>query len=145
MAAVLSTDEVRLYLEDFPQSNLLLDKEEFSDPFIQLCMNLAISEFNTMSPRSNFAIESFPSKSILMQGTLWQMFLGAAAKQARNHLTYSDGGLSIPIEEKYELYKNYADSFYQAFTAAASRLKVHMNMEAGWGSVSSDESMFPIW
>lgn len=143
--AVIDPSEIRLYLSDYPEVNLLLDKEEFSDPFIQFCVNLAASEFNAMSPRTNYNGDNFPSKSILLHGTLWQMFLGAAAKQARNQLSYNDGGLVVPIEEKYELYKNMADTFGAQFQAAASRLKITINMEQGWGSVSSDEANFPAW
>jgi hypothetical protein len=64
---------------------------------------------------------------------------------ARNHLSYSDGGLQIPIEEKYELYASLANSFGNQFTTTAAKLKASLNMESGWGSVSSDEAMFPIW
>lgn len=144
-APLLTTDEIQLFLQDYPEANVLLDKEEFSPAYMQFCISLAVSEFNSMSPRSNFSDVSFPSKSILLYGALWQMFLGAAAKQARNQLTYSDGGLTIPIEEKYELYKNLADTFGTQFTSSASRLKISLNMEAGWGSVSSDEAAFPTW
>lgn len=146
MATILSADEVREYLSDYPDSNLLLDREEFSDTFIELCIGLALSEFNAMPPRTIFTNdELFPSKSLLLLGTCWQMFQGRSAMMARNHLTYSDGGLQIPVEEKYELYVGLASSFKNAFDSAAAKLKVHMNMEQGWGAVSSDEANFPIW
>jgi hypothetical protein len=143
--AVLTPDEVRLYIQDYPEVNVLLDDVEFADPNIQLAIKMAISDFNVMTPRSNFTGDSFPSVSLLMLGTLYHLFLGAAAKYARNHLTYSDGGLSVPIEEKYELYKNLSDSFYGQFNTAAAKLKINLNMESGWGYVSSDEAFFPIY
>ena len=64
---------------------------------------------------------------------------------ARNQLSYSDGGLQIPIEEKYELYLSLANSFGTQFSTTAARLKASLNMESGWGEVRSDEAMFPIW
>lgn len=145
MAGTLTADQVREYISDYPEANLLLDKEEFSNTFIELCMDLAVSEYNALSPRTNNTLGNMPSKSVALLGTLWQMFLGRSALMARNHLSYSDGGLQIPIEEKYELYKNLADNFKAQFTETASRLKVAINMEAGWGEVRSDESTFPIW
>jgi hypothetical protein len=145
MASILSVDKVREYISDYPEKNLLLDDKEFSDTFIELCMDLAISEYNSMTPKTGMTDASFPSKSLLMMGTLWQMFLGRSALMARNHLTYSDGGLQIPIEEKYELYASLANSFGNQFTTTAAKLKASLNMESGWGSVSSDEAMFPIW
>lgn len=145
MSAKLTADQVREFISDYPESNLLLDQEEFSNTFIELCMDLAVSEYNAISPRTNNTTENMPSKSVLLLGTLWQMFLGRSALMARNHLSYSDGGLQIPIEEKYELYKNLADNFKIQFSDTASRLKIAINMEAGWGEVRSDESTFPLW
>lgn len=145
MAGKLKVEEIREFLSDYPDSNLLLDKEEFSDTYMALCMDLAISEYNAISPRSNVNSETFPSKSVLLLGTVWQMYLGRSTLMARNHLTYTDGGLQIPVEEKYELYKNLADSFAARFFEAASRLKIALNMEAGWGEVRSDEANFPFW
>lgn len=145
MASVLPIEKVREFISDYPEENLLLDKQEFTDTFMELSMELAVSEYNSLSPKSGFTEETFPSKSILMLGTLWQMYTGKVALMARNHMSYSDGGLQIPIEEKFELYRNLADSYGTQFMTAASRLKGSMNMENGWGEVRSDEAMFPIW
>lgn len=145
MASILTVDQVREYISDYPSENLLLDKQEFSDTFIELSMDLAVSEYNLVTPRSNYSEESFPSKSLLMLGTLWQMYMGRSALMARNHMSYTDGGLQIPIEEKFELYRNLADSYGAQFQAASAKLKASMNMESGWGEVRSDEAMFPIW
>lgn len=145
MAGTLTPEQVREYISDYPESNLLLDKEEFSDSFINLCMDLGVSEYNVISPRTNVSLDNFPSKSLLLLGTLWQMYSGRAALMARNHLSYSDGGLQIPVEEKYELYRNLADNFRAQFLEAATKLKITINMEAGWGEVRSDESNFPLF
>lgn len=145
MAAILSPEKVREFISDYPDKNLLLDEQEFSNTFISLCMELATSEFNSISPKTNYNEENFPSKSLMMLGTLWQMYLGKSALMARNHLSYTDGGLQIPIEEKFELYRNLADSYGAQFQSGAVRLKTAINMESGWGEVRSDEAMFPIW
>lgn len=146
MAAPLTADEVREYLQDYPEQNLLLDKSEFGDTFIELCMDLATSEYNQIPPMAITAILSnFPSKGILLYGTLWMMFQGRAALAARNNLTYSDGGLQIPVEEKYELYSQLAGTFREMFQDAAQKYKISYNMDTGWGSVWSDERNFPLW
>jgi hypothetical protein len=143
--SILSTLEVREYLSDYPSENLLLDREEFSDTYIQLCMDMAADEFNARSPQSSFSTRDFPSKSLLLTGTLWKMYAGRSAVLARNNMSYSDGGLQIPIEERFQLYQTIATDFASQFDAIANRLKVNQNMESGWGSVSSDEAIFPIW
>jgi hypothetical protein len=145
MANVLSVLQIREYASDYAPNNYLLDGEEFSDTFITLCMELAVDSYNEIPPLSKVDLTNFPSKSLLLQGTLWKMFDGKAMLLARNTMAYSDGGLQIPIEERAELYRGIAQGFQQQFTESASKLKVHLNMESGWGSVSSDEAMFPLW
>lgn len=145
MASILSVEEVKEFISDNPESNLLLDEDEFSYTFIMLCMDLAADSYNSLSPMTRFNVGNFPSKSLLLLGTLYHMFSGAMAKMARNQLSYTDGGLQIPVEEKYELYKNLADTYGLQFNTNASRLKTSMNMEAGWGEIRSDEATFPLW
>jgi hypothetical protein len=74
--AILTVDEVRLYSSDYVPENLLIDGEEFTDPFITLCLTLAADSFNSMSPVTGFNLDTFPSKSILLLGTCWHMFEG---------------------------------------------------------------------
>lgn len=141
----LTIDEVREYISDYAQNNQLIDGEEFSDTFIALCMTLAVDEFNTIPPFTSYLLSSMPSKTILLKGTLWQMFDGKATLYARNTLSYSDGGLQIPIEEKAELYKGLASNFQASFRDQVRAMKTYLNMESGWGEVRSDMASFPIW
>lgn len=143
MAIVLTVDEVRTYISDFAPNNYLIDGEEMSNTYISLCMDLAISAFNTMTPKSAYVPETFPSKAILLYGTIWQMYNGKALLLARNTMNYSDGGLQIPIEERSQLYMGLAQQFQQQFQQAAQAFKIQTNMEAGWGEIRSDESLFP--
>jgi hypothetical protein len=145
MAAILTVDKVREFISDYPESNLLLDEEEFSNTFIELSMELAVSEYNAISPKTMVSVEGFPSLSLLMIGTLWQMYTGRAARMARNHLSYTDGGLQIPVEEKFEMYQSLAANYGAQFSATAFKLKASMNMEGGWGEIRSDEATFPTW
>jgi hypothetical protein len=141
----LTVDEVREYISDYAINNHLIDGEEFSDSFIALNMDLAIDEFNIVPPATGYRLDSFPSKAILMNGTLWKMFEGKAALFARNTMSYSDGGLQIPIEEKTEAYRALSGDFQAIFNAQVRSYKIHINMESGWGEVRSDQSMFPVW
>ena len=145
MASLLTADMVREYLQDYPDANLLLDDIEFSDTYINLCKKLAVSEFNAMSPMSNITEDLFPSLSLLLSGTCWQIFQGRATLKARNDLQYSDGGLTVPVEEKYQLYAAIAASFQGTFMASARQLKTNLNMENGWSFVFGDETSYPLW
>lgn len=142
---ILTVDEVREFIGDYTENNHLIEGEEFSDTRISLCISLAVSEFNSIPPFSAYDTSNFPSKPVLLWGTLWQMFEGKAAQFARNTLSYSDGGVQIPVEEKAELYKTLANGFHQNFNDQTRTLKTHINMESGWGDVRGDQSLFPIW
>jgi hypothetical protein len=143
--SIITVDEIREFASDYSPNNYLIDGEEFSDTYISMCLSLALDSFNTLVPVTRFTMDTMPSKTVMLWGTLWQMFEGKAVLLARNTMNYSDGGLQIPIEERSELYKSLANGFHQNFDTAGKALKIQMNMESGWGSVSSDNIFFPEW
>jgi hypothetical protein len=143
--AKLTIEEVREYISDYSVNNYLLEGEEMSDTYITLSISLAVDAYNTITPRSAVTEASFPSKSILLWGTIWQMYTGKALLLARNTMNYSDGGLQIPIEERAQLYQSLAQQFQGQFQESAQKLKIQMNMESGWGGISSDEAFFPLF
>lgn len=142
---VLSPEEVQVYLQDLPEKNYLLDGVEFGPTQIMLAIELAISEFNVISPHTSYDANNFPSKAILMNGTLYKLFHGEAALFARNNMSYSDGGLAIPIEERYQLYLDIASRYQAEFMKSAQAYKINVNYESGWGGVGTDYSNFPSW
>ena len=141
----ISPEEVRAYLSDSLQDNHLLDSFEFSDGRITLAAKLTVSDFNEMPPISHDDVETFEHLGILLDGICHHLFRGQMALSARNTMNYSDGGLQIPIEERYQYYAQMADMFRQSFTSKARDLKTHLNMESAWGHIASDYSTFPIW
>ncbi len=145
MSDLLSIAEVREFVSDYAPNNYLIEGEEFTDAFIHLCRDLSIDEWNTIPPFSKVTLSTFPSKSALLYGTLWKMFDGRAALLARNTMSYSDAGVSIAIEERSELYRGLASGFRDSFQSSAKSLKQHLNLEEGWGSVSSEYATFPLW
>lgn len=142
---LLTPQEVREYTSDYAVNNYLIDGEEMTDTFISLCMTFAVDSFNNIPPKGAFGVQNFPSKSILLWGTLWHAYNGKALLLARNTMEYSDGGLNIPIEERAQLYQSLAAGFQQQFTESSTKLKIQLNMEDGWGHVSSDLAVMPIW
>ena len=137
--------EVRTYIHDFADQNHLIDGEEFSDEAVLLAMRMAAGDYNLIPPMENLAPSQFPSVTLLMYGTLAHLFLGKAAHLARNTMSYSDGGLQIPIEERAELYLTLGNQYMAQFREGAVKLKIQMNVESGWGSVSSDYRNLPVF
>lgn len=145
MAMVLSPEFVRRYIQDDPKNNYLLEGVQFEDDQIQQAEDLAISFFNVMTPISNYSSTDFPNQSILLFGTLWHLYVGAAARAARNQMSYSDAGLQIPIEERFEMYSAMAAEYKNLFSTASQQYKIQLNVESGWGHISSDYARFPGW
>jgi hypothetical protein len=142
---MLTTQMVRDYLADNPENNHLLDDVEFHDARVELAKTFALSEYNAMPPRSNFVEDGFPYLTTLLDGTIYHLFRGQMALAARNTMSYSDGGLDIPIEERFPYYAQMIGIYREAFLAAAKQEKIQMNLESGWEHVRSDYSTFPAW
>jgi hypothetical protein len=140
---VLTVLEIREFVSDYSQNNRLLDGEEFSDTFITLCRDMAIDEWNMLPPAASNDITNFPSKSLLLYGTLWKMYDGKAALLARNFFSFSDGGIQVPVEERVQLYTGLAQQYQANFVSTAAKLKAQINVNQGWGSVSSDQASLP--
>ena len=144
-APILTPEEVREFINDKIENNHLLDDVEFTNTRINLAMEVAVDRFNMLPPIGKTDVFSFPSKTVLMYGTLWALFDGQAAMLARNHMSYSDGGIQIPVEERMALYRELAVSYLQVFESSGKAIKVEQNFEDGWGGVSSDYSRMPLW
>lgn len=143
--SILTPNEVRMFLADSISNNHLLDDVEFDDQRIYLAMKMAISEYNEIPPKTSVIARDFPGLSTLMYGVCYHLFNGQSALAARNQMSYSDGGLNIPIEERYGLYLQLAQSYQVMWRKAAEDTKAHQNLESGWGYLHSDYGSFPNW
>lgn len=145
MSPILTTEEVQEYIRDKAENNLLIEGTEFSPTVISVAMDLAINEYNLIPPISTASLMVFPNKALLMSGTLYKMFLGQAALLARNTMNYSDGGVSVPVEERFQLYMALGQMYQQEFQTSARNLKTYLNLESGWGGVASEYAYMPVW
>lgn len=143
--ATITTQQIRDYLGDSPENNHLIDGEEFPDSAVNLAMMLALDSYNVMPPTGGATMTSI-SDTLLLLGTIWHLYNGRAlAISARNQMSYSDGGLTVPIEERYQFYIQMAQTYENQFKSMAKESKISKNMEAGWSSVSTDYASMPIW
>ena len=143
--ATLTVQQIRDYLGDSADNNHLLDDVEFPDSAISLCMMLAVDSYNEIPPLGGATSDTL-SNTLMLFGTLWHMYQGrAVAIAARNQMSYSDGGLTIPIEERYQFYIQMAQTYESQFKTMAKDVKISKNMESGWGNVRTDYATFPVW
>lgn len=132
--AVLSLDEVRDYLNDYPQLNRLITGRMASNGLIQFSMRLALDEFNTTPPLiGRYNADNFPSLDIFLKLTLIHVLTSAALLHARNKIAYNDGGYSVETEQQEMLYQRWVQIFRQEVSARIQQLKIALNIEGGWG------------
>lgn len=145
MAPVLEIQELRNFLRDKAELNSLIGKEESDDTVLVDAISDAIDDYNTTPPLTKFNDESFPSKSLLKIGaTLW-VLRSAGMEMSRNHLTYQDGGISVEVNEKTQLYQSWIQSFERLWEQRKRAVKVEQNLRAGWGGVSSSYNGVSGW
>lgn len=59
----------RAYIRDVPAMNALLDGVETTDTLIELCLDLALDDFNTSPPLiGQFTLYNHPSQSLVLIG-----------------------------------------------------------------------------
>jgi hypothetical protein len=138
----VTVDDIRMYIKDFSDRNRLLQASEFSDDRIRLCMEMALDDFNTIPIQTAFTLDGFPSRTILLLGTIAHMYKGEKIFQARNNLTYNDGGISVNDTDKAAVYEKIGDQFMQEFETKTRWWKREFNLAQGWGGFGSEYAGF---
>lgn len=144
---IITPEEIRTFIQDQIPSNYLLDATEFTDERCNMAIKLMLSAVNVTPPFSLYDVDTMPASwyVIAMYGCLAHLFKGQSAFKARNHLSYSDGGLTIPVEEQFPFYLQLAEFYESSFMAMMKQAKISQNLESGWGDVHSDYAHFPVW
>lgn len=125
---------VRLYLRDYPELNRLIRGEEHSDRMIAWAIFDAIDDWNSTPPLIPPAqLGSFPSKSLLLRGTVIALLESVGLLMTRNHLTFSDGGIQVGVSDKTPLIQSWLQLIGNRYEEKKQRLKIAINIELGWG------------
>lgn len=134
----ITPGHVSRYLRDFADNNILLDEVQFTEEDITDAMKFATAEFNVMGPASTFTPDTFPNDWLLLMGTAAHLMRSEAFLQLRNQATYQDGDIqNIGVDDKFGFYTQLADNLKNEWKIAAQKFKQQMNMEDGYGSLSS--------
>lgn len=131
---VLSVDELREFIRDDENLNTLIGQKETENPGLVKAIEDAIDDWNSTPPLiDNYTVDSFPSKSMLKIGATLFVLKSAGIGKSRNHLTYSDGGLSIEKDEKTQLYQSWIDRFEPMWEKRKADYKIQKNLRSCWG------------
>jgi hypothetical protein len=124
---------VRAYMRDYPELNRLIQGEEHSDRLIAWAVVDCIDDFNSSPPMSGYQLTNFPSKSLLLRGTVISLLESVGLLMTRNHLTFSDGGIQVGISDKTPLIQSWIQLLTNKYEDKKQKLKIALNIENGWG------------
>ena len=124
----------RDFMRDHAQLNRLIQGVEHSDRLIAWSIADTLDDWNTTPPLIGpVNIESFPSRRLLLRGTVINLLESSGLLQTRNHLTFSDGGIQVGISDKTALIQSWIQLFKNDYESKKLRLKVAINIEQAWG------------
>lgn len=134
----ITVDNVRGFLRDRVEYNLLLDAYQFTDDEITDAKRFAIAEYNAMTPVTSVEESNFPNDWILLMGTAAHLMWSEAFHQLRNQATYNDGDVErIGLYDKFAAYAQACDRLRAEWKQVAQKVKQQNNMEGMYGSLSS--------
>lgn len=136
---------VRLFMRDFAELNLLLRGEESSDRTIAWATVDFLSDFNGTPPFQAFALEdlfAYNLQNLAVRGTVVSLLQSLMIFYARNHLPFSDGGLSVNINDKAPIIQSMLQLLESSYEQKKRMVKTSINvmgiMDVGPSGVHSD-------
>lgn len=134
---------VRAFMRDYAELNRLIKGEEHSDRLIAWAVIDALDDFNTSPPMTGYRLSNFPSKSILLRGAVISLLESVGLLMTRNHLTFSDGGVSTGgLSDKTPLIQSWIQLFTNKYEDKKTKLKIALNIEGGWGGGLHSEYLY---
>ena len=138
-------EDIRVFLRDNLHRNDLLERLEFTDIEIERAMQMAVDDFDLITPISDTKVTAFPSRVLLILGTTAYLLWSESFAQVRNSLSYSDGGIQVNVDDKAALYQQFGLTLMAQFKEAATNLKIQINAESAFGGRASPYSSLPVF
>lgn len=124
---------VRGYLRDFAELNRIVSGEESSDRQILWAIFDALSDFNGTPPMTGVSLEDLLQRNqhaLLLRMTVCSLIESVALLQTRNHINYSNGGISVGVNDKTPMLMNWLQYYKSTTEQMKQRVKVAMNIES---------------
>lgn len=119
-------------MRDFAPLNLLIRGEESSDRIIAWATVDFLSDFNGTPPFSAYSLDDMFSlnlQNLCVRGTVIGLLQSLMIFYARNHLPFSDGGLSVSINDKAPIIQSMISMFQSAYEQNKRMVKTALNVE----------------
>lgn len=133
----VNSDDVRMFMRDYANNNLLLDQVEFGEAEVNKALEMAVDEWNAMVPITADTASNIP-KSILLLGAAAWLCMSESFLQLRNQATYQDGQVqNVGVDDKHLLYIQMSRALKEEWKTTAREYKKAVNMAGGYGFVGS--------
>jgi hypothetical protein len=133
---------LRRFLQDTPELNRLIKKNEIEDEDYEICIELAIDDWNATTPHVGvMTLDAFPSMYLLVLGASVQALRMAGIYQSRNELNYQALGSSFTRANKTQHYIQWLGSFLQEWEQKKKDFKIAQNVVLGYGGSFSEYMM----
>ena len=120
---------LRLFLNDTPELNRLIRRQESTDEKLDLALALTIDDYIiTPPPLGNYTLSTFPSLYLLIYGATIQVLRSAGILHARNDVVYNSGGLSVRLWDKTALYQAWIRDFVSEYEGKKRNFKISQNI-----------------
>ena len=135
--------EIRDFFRDYPELNRLITGHETSDRMIKWATVDAMDEFNDTPPPLSpvYDLNGFPSRHLLRLLTIKWVLRSSAMLQARNQLSYSDGGITVAVSDKAPIYSQIMQQINSEALPLLDSTKRMLNVQEGldaWHGMHSD-------
>ena len=137
-------ESLRIFIKDHDFLNRLLKfTKENLDEELGMYVNLALSAGNSIPPMIGaFGFDAFPVPNYIIHQGAVECLISNGIAASRNELTYNNGGITVKIPDGAR-YLNYLQSVYRAIETEIQmikQIKIAINIQNGWGGVSSPYS-----
>lgn len=142
---------VRMFTRDHPQLNRLVKGEESSNRMIALAIHDFLSDFAGTPPNLGFfSLEDLFTRyyqSFALRGTVVSLLESVGILQTRNHLNFSDGGISVGVSDKSPMLMQWIAQFRNKYEQEKIQRKIAMNIENAMGTsmVPSEYAFLNGW
>lgn len=137
---IVSVDQVRMFLRDYANKNILLDDVQFTQQEVNFALEMATSAYNAVTPQTYLTAASWPGhlQYVLLLGTARFLMQSESFLQVRNQATYQDGDIApIGIDDKVQQYAQLAAQIKAEWDELVRGIKTQNNMENAYASLSS--------
>jgi len=136
---ILTSEEVRLFLQDRQELNPLILGVRFTPEMIEQAMINTVDYYNLMNPPTGmYTIETFPYRSLLLLGSAAYLLRSGAINEAANNLSYAADGVQINDKDKAQIFMSLAQNLQEEFKELAQQIKINHNISQIYGTVHSE-------